>query len=99
MYSYGVPNGPVIKHTLRCFWQALGENGELPFPVAFTGAQIDTCAWTQTKLSLQCLSVLHQLSSLDVLAVLMFCSVKSSKYFIVSNRYYFTQNVFLFLKM
>lgn len=64
MYSYGVPNGPVIKHTLRFFWQALGENGELPFPVAFTGAQIDTCACTQTELSPQCVSVLLQLFSL-----------------------------------
>jgi len=46
MYSYGVPNGPVIKHTLRCFWQGMGENGELLFPVAFTMAQIQAHAHT-----------------------------------------------------
>jgi len=67
MYSYGVPNGPVIKHTLRCFWQAMGENGELLFPVAFTMAQIQAHAHThtQSKLSLYCSSVLLQVSSLD----------------------------------
>ncbi len=31
MYSYGVPNGPVIKHTLRCFWQALEKMESSPF--------------------------------------------------------------------
>lgn len=49
MYSYGVPNGPVIKHTLRCFWQAMGENEELLFPVFLAVTQPDAYAHTQTN--------------------------------------------------
>lgn len=49
MYSYGVPNGPVIKHTLRCFWQAMGENEELLFPVVLAVTQPDAYPRTQTN--------------------------------------------------